>query len=109
MGIMLPASVGAGVFYLAALFAGKTPVMINWTTGSRNLVHSLDLLGVERVITAKALVSKLTTLGIDLSALSERFLLAEDPAGAAVAAQESAGPRPQLRGLEPAAPRASPS
>ncbi len=38
VGIMLPASVGAGLFYLAALFAGKTPVMINWTTGSRNLV-----------------------------------------------------------------------
>ena len=59
VGIMLPASVGAGLFYLAALFAGKTPVMINWTTGSRNLVHALDLLGVERVLTAKALVTKL--------------------------------------------------
>ena len=78
VGIMLPASVGAGLFYLAALFAGKTPVMINWTTGSRNLVHALDLLGVERVITAKALVSKLDGMGIDLSALSGRFVLAED-------------------------------
>jgi acyl-CoA synthetase (AMP-forming)/AMP-acid ligase II/1-acyl-sn-glycerol-3-phosphate acyltransferase/acyl carrier protein len=78
VGIMLPASVGAGLFYLAALFAGKTPVMINWTTGSRNLVHALDLLGVERVITAKALVSKLQAMGVDLSALTERFVLAED-------------------------------
>jgi len=78
VGIMLPASVGAGLFYLAALFAGKTPVMINWTTGSRNLVHALDLIGVERVITAKALVSKLEAMGIDLSALSGRFVLAED-------------------------------
>ena len=78
VGIMLPASVGAGLFYLAALFAGKTPVMINWTTGSRNLVHALDLLGVERVITAKALLAKLETMGIDLSALVGRFVLAED-------------------------------
>jgi acyl-CoA synthetase (AMP-forming)/AMP-acid ligase II len=78
VGIMLPASVGAGLFYLAALFAGKTPVMVNWTTGSRNLVHALDLLGVDKVVTARALVSKLGTLGIDLSALSGRFLLAED-------------------------------
>ena len=78
VGIMLPASVGAGLFYLAALFAGKTPVMINWTTGSRNLVHALDLLGVERVVTARALVAKLEGMGVDLSALSERFLLAED-------------------------------
>jgi long-chain-fatty-acid--[acyl-carrier-protein] ligase len=78
VGIMLPASVGAGLFYLAALFAGKTPVMINWTTGSRNLVHALDVLGVERVITAKALLTKLEAMGIDLSALSGRFVLAED-------------------------------
>jgi acyl-CoA synthetase (AMP-forming)/AMP-acid ligase II/1-acyl-sn-glycerol-3-phosphate acyltransferase/acyl carrier protein len=78
VGIMLPASVGAGLFYLATLFAGKTPVMINWTTGSRNLVHALDLLGVERVITAKALLSKLEAMGIDLSALAGRFVLAED-------------------------------
>jgi long-chain-fatty-acid--[acyl-carrier-protein] ligase len=81
VGIMLPASVGAGLFYLAALFAGKTPVMVNWTTGSRNLVHALDLLGVEKVVTAKALVAKLESLGIDLSALSGRFLLAEDLRG----------------------------
>jgi acyl-CoA synthetase (AMP-forming)/AMP-acid ligase II/1-acyl-sn-glycerol-3-phosphate acyltransferase/acyl carrier protein len=81
VGIMLPASVGAALFYLAALFAGKTPVMVNWTTGSRNLAHALDLLGVERVITAKAMVSKLATMGVDLSALSDRFLLAEDLRG----------------------------
>ncbi|HEY3381712.1 MAG TPA: AMP-binding protein [Vicinamibacterales bacterium] len=78
VGIMLPASVGAGLFYLAVLFAGKTPVMINWTTGSRNLVHALDLLGVGRVITAKALLSKLEATGVDLSALGGRFLFAED-------------------------------
>ncbi len=81
VGIMLPASVGAGIFYLAALFAGKTPVMVNWTTGSRNIAHALDLLGVERVITAGALLSRLGVLGIDLSALSGRFLLAEDLRG----------------------------
>ena len=75
---MLPASVGAGLFYVAALFAGKTPVMINWTTGSRNLVHALDVLGVDRVITAGALLTKLEGMGVDLSALAGRFVLAED-------------------------------
>ncbi len=78
IGIMLPASVGAGLFYLAALFAGKTPVMVNWTTGSRNLVHTLDLLGVERVITAKVMLTKLAAMGVDLAPLSDRFLFAED-------------------------------
>jgi long-chain-fatty-acid--[acyl-carrier-protein] ligase len=78
VGIMLPASVGAGLFYLAILFAGKTPVMVNWTTGSRNLAYTLDMLGVERVITARALLTKLESLGIDLGALGDRFLHAED-------------------------------
>ena len=52
--------------------------MINWTTGSRNLVHVLDVLGVDRVITAGALLTKLEGMGVDLSALAGRFVLAED-------------------------------
>ncbi len=78
VGIMLPASVAAGLFYLAALFAGKTPVMVNWTTGARHLRHALDLLDVRAVITAGALLSKLEAAGTDLSVLSDRFLRAEE-------------------------------
>ena len=78
VGIMLPASVGANLFCLAALFAGKTPVMVNWTTGSRNLAHALDVLGVQKVVTARALLAKLADGGVDLSALADRFVAAED-------------------------------
>jgi acyl-[acyl-carrier-protein]-phospholipid O-acyltransferase/long-chain-fatty-acid--[acyl-carrier-protein] ligase len=78
IGIMLPASVGASVFYVACLFAGKIPVMVNWTTGSRNLGHSLDLVGVQRVITARALLTRLEALGVGLEALGDRLVLAED-------------------------------
>ena len=78
VGVMLPASVGAGTLYLACLFAGKTPVMVNWTTGPRNLVHSLDLLGVRKVITARALLSRLGTLGIKLDVLGDRLVAVED-------------------------------
>jgi long-chain-fatty-acid--[acyl-carrier-protein] ligase len=88
VGIMLPASVGAGLFYLAVLFAGKTPVMVNWTTGSRNLAHALDLLGVERVITARAMLSRLAAMGVDLGPLSDRFLLAEELRGRMTLAQK---------------------
>ncbi|MCH7873046.1 MAG: 2-acyl-glycerophospho-ethanolamine acyltransferase, partial [Planctomycetes bacterium] len=51
IGIMLPASVAATTAYLATLFAGKTPVMVNWTTGARNVKHALDVTEVERVLT----------------------------------------------------------
>lgn len=74
VGIMLPASVAADVAYLAVLFAGKTPVMLNWTTGSRQMQHGLDLLGIRRVLTANALLQRLSAQGIDLSTVADRFL-----------------------------------
>ncbi|MBE3072025.1 MAG: AMP-binding protein, partial [Acidobacteria bacterium] len=78
IGVMLPASVGASTLYLACLFAGKIPVMVNWTTGSRNLVHSLDLLGVQKVLTARVLMTRLASLGIELDALGDRVVAVED-------------------------------
>ena len=78
VGIMLPASVGASVVYMATLFAGKTPVMVNWTVGRRNVLHGLDLVGVESVVTAEALVSKLKAQGTDFAGLDERFVYVED-------------------------------
>lgn len=78
VGIMLPASAGAAVVYLAVLFAGKTPVMVNWTAGARNLAHALDHLGVKRVLTAGQLVAKVAAQGTDISPIRDRFLLLED-------------------------------
>ncbi len=76
VGIMLPASAGAAIIYLATLFAGKVPVMVNWTVGVRNMVHSLDL-GVRHVLTAAALVQKIESQGTNLSELGGRFIMLE--------------------------------
>ena len=78
VGIMLPAGVAADVVYLATLFASKTPVMVNWTVGPRNAVHSLDLVGAARVLTARALVERLAAAGTDLGELANRFVWLED-------------------------------
>ena len=78
IGIMLPASVAAVISYLAVLFSGKIPVMINWTTGPRNILHPLDLAGVRHVITSRTLVSRLESQGIDLKELSDRFVFLEE-------------------------------
>jgi len=78
VGIMLPSSVGAAVLYLAVLFAGKTPVMVNWTTGVRNMTHGLDLLDVRRVLTVGRVVERIQSQGMDLEALRDRLLLMED-------------------------------
>ena len=78
IGIMMPASIGATIFILSAMFAGKTPVMVNWTTGVRTVTHSLGLLGVTTVVTARALVAKLGSTGIDMSEVENSFLYVED-------------------------------
>jgi acyl-CoA synthetase (AMP-forming)/AMP-acid ligase II/1-acyl-sn-glycerol-3-phosphate acyltransferase/acyl carrier protein len=78
VGLMLPATAGASTLYLALLFAGKIPVMVNWTVGSRNLVHGLDLLEVKHVITAAQLVTKVESQGTDLSGIRNRLVLLEE-------------------------------
>lgn len=78
IGLMFPAGVGGDVFYLAALFAGKTPVMINWTTGMKNIVFSLQNVGVESIITARKLLLKLKEQGIDFQPVEDKLFYVED-------------------------------
>ncbi len=60
VGMMIPVSGGAIISMLALLSCGKTPVMINYTTGvRRNCDYAKSKCGTRKVITAKALLSKL--------------------------------------------------
>ncbi len=77
VGIMLPASVTANIVYLATLFAEKVPVMVNWTAGPRNILSSLDSVGVKHILTSKALVDRIAMQGIDLSSVAERLCFLE--------------------------------
>ena len=81
LGIMLPASVGVTIVYLATLFAGKIPVMVNWTLGRRNLLHALDALKVQRIVTANALLARIRAQGTSLEDIEDRFLAIEDMRG----------------------------
>ena len=81
VGIMLPASVTADIVYLATLFAEKVPVMVNWTAGPRNILASLDSVGVKHILTSKTLVERITLQGIDLSAINERLCFLEQLSG----------------------------
>lgn len=78
LGIMLPATVTADIVYLATLFANKTPVMVNWTTGARNTLHSLDLVEARVVLTSRALVTRIESQGLDLGGVKERLVYLED-------------------------------
>ena len=81
VGIMLPASVAADTVFLATLFAGKTPVMINWTAGLRVVQLGLDMVGIEKILTAELLLHRLSAQGIELAALGDRLVSLEKMAG----------------------------
>lgn len=78
VGIMLPAAVSAGIIYLGVVFTGKTPVMVNWTVGKKNMEYSLKQAGVTHVLTAKALVEKLKATGFDYSEIDTNWVFLEE-------------------------------
>ena len=82
VGIMLPASIAADTIFLATLFAGKTPVMINWTAGLRVVQLGIDMVGIERILTAELLLRRLAAQGIELAGLGDRLVSLEKTAGA---------------------------
>lgn len=77
LGIMLPAVPAAVVMWLAAIYAGKEPVLINWTVGRRNMEHCLSLANVTHIITATALLNQLSRAGADLEGLPAELIPAE--------------------------------
>ena len=60
IGIMLPPSTGCMVAMLATLFAGKTPVMINFSTGARlNSLYAQKKCNFRTILTSKKLMEKI--------------------------------------------------
>lgn len=64
IGILLPSSVGAYITILATLLAGKTPVMLNWTTGFRNLEYAVELCGIKVVLSSYRFLSQADTVDL---------------------------------------------
>lgn len=60
IGVLLPASVGAYVVILALQLAGKVPVMLNWTLGSRYLDEMMEASGAKTVLTSWRFLEKLS-------------------------------------------------
>ena len=58
VGLMLPASVAADTAFMAILWAGKLPVLLNWTTGPVNLNHAVNVMDIDRVITSRKFIDR---------------------------------------------------
>lgn len=75
IGILLPASTAAYLVVLACQIAGKTPLMINWTAGSRHLESVKKLSNVQVVISSWAFLERLDA---DLNGIDDLILTLED-------------------------------
>jgi acyl-[acyl-carrier-protein]-phospholipid O-acyltransferase / long-chain-fatty-acid--[acyl-carrier-protein] ligase len=59
IGIMLPTSAGGALAIIGAIFADRTPVMINYSTGAeKNCVYAQQKCDFKKIITARALLEK---------------------------------------------------
>ncbi|MBT4333159.1 MAG: AMP-binding protein [Candidatus Cloacimonetes bacterium] len=66
LGIMVPTSAGCLLSTLGALFAGKIPVMINYSTGAaENSVYAQEKCSFKTIITSKKLLEKLNVSPVD--------------------------------------------
>ncbi|MBT4445435.1 MAG: AMP-binding protein [Waddliaceae bacterium] len=76
IGILLPASIGANLFVLATLLAGKTPVMINWTVGSRHLETIVKTTGMKKVLTSWKFINR--AKNVDFTGIEDIVVMLED-------------------------------
>ncbi len=60
--VMLPASVAAFAVVLALHYAGKVPVMLNWTLGSRYLDEMMKMSGAKEVISSHRFIDRVSQI-----------------------------------------------
>lgn len=73
VGLLLPASAGADIVFLAMHLAGKLPVILNWTTGPANLAHAARLTALTHVVTSRVFIDR---TGIQVEGV--QFLFVEE-------------------------------
>ncbi|MBI3901104.1 MAG: AMP-binding protein, partial [Chlamydiia bacterium] len=76
IGIMLPALSVTYIVILAILFAGKVPVMLNWTLGPRYLDEMLRAGEIQRVISSWRFLDRLSH--VDLGGVADRLEFLEE-------------------------------
>lgn len=76
IGVMLPSSVASMLVVFATWLAGKTPAMLNWTSGVRALDHAGDLLKLKTIISSRRFLDRLDVF--DIGKLESALVLLED-------------------------------
>lgn len=76
VGILLPASVTASMCIIACQLAGKIPVMVNWTVGTRHLQAVSELSKVQCVLSSWAFIDRLQN--VDFDGIEDKLVMLED-------------------------------
>ncbi len=76
VGVLLPASGLTNILVLACWVAKKTPVMLNWTVGRKNLEHAIALSGLDSVLTSARFLDRVGN--IDFGMVESKLLFIED-------------------------------
>ncbi len=78
IGILLPSSVAAYLTVLACQLAGKVPLMINWTVGSRHFESIVAVSKVETVLSSWSFIDRLEN--VDFTGIEDKIVMLEDVA-----------------------------
>ena len=66
LGVMIPTSAGCGLSILGSLMSGRTPVMINYSTGAEdNCRYAQEKCDFQTIVTSKALLKKIDCPHVD--------------------------------------------
>lgn len=76
IGVLLPSSIAAYLVISAIWLAGKIPVMLNWTAGTRSLDHAVNIMQLECAITSHRFLDRLNE--VDFGTLQDRLCFLED-------------------------------
>jgi long-chain-fatty-acid--[acyl-carrier-protein] ligase len=76
IGIMLPASNSAMLVSFAILIAGKTPVQLNWTSGTINIQHAVEQAEIQHIITSAKFLDRIE--GIDFAKFADLLVELEE-------------------------------
>ncbi len=79
IGVLLPSSSMGAIVNMALLVIGKRPVNINYTLSADAIKNSISQAGIEKIITSKKFMHKLSPEGFDLGPiLNGRIVMVED-------------------------------
>jgi long-chain-fatty-acid--[acyl-carrier-protein] ligase len=76
VGLMLPASNAAAISLMALILAKKTPVLLNWTVGQRNLSIACEEAQLDKIICSEQFMNKLKN--VDFEELNDNIITLEE-------------------------------